>query len=69
MYFLATALELDVVKLQVPVHEVLHALLDRCGRLVTDVVTNSPTVYEALRLKWDIPDPLTKKAKYREGTL
>ena len=38
MYFLAMALQLDVVELQVPVHEVFHALLDRCGRLVTDVL-------------------------------
>jgi hypothetical protein len=41
----------------------LSAILSLRERLVTDIVTNSPTVYEALRLKWDVAETSTKRPK------
>lgn len=46
-----------------PKGRLLNTILSLRERLVTDVVTNSPTVYEALRLKWQVAEATAKRAK------
>jgi hypothetical protein len=46
-----------------PKGKLLNTILSLHERLVTDIVTNSPTVYDALRLKWQVPDSGARRAK------
>ncbi len=46
-----------------PKGKLLNTIMGLQERLVTDIVTNSPNVYDALRVKWQMPAPITKKAK------
>ena len=46
-----------------PKGKLLSTILGLRERLVTDIVTNSPTVYDALRLKWHVPEAGKKTAK------
>ena len=46
-----------------PKGNVLNTILGLEKRLVTDVVTNSPTAYDALRLRWGMASPKPRTAK------
>lgn len=46
-----------------PKGKLLNTIMRIRPKLVTDIVTNSPTIYDALRIAWGVPDPRPRQAR------